>query len=73
MKGVMNMNVTTEPQQTTVQPWISIQEAADLLGVSIATLRRWCRDGVVPTHRLGPRLLRFDTAELLAWAADQPR
>lgn len=67
------MSLSTEPRRTATQPWLSIQEAADLLGVSTATLRRWCRDSIVPVHRLGPRLLRFDRIELLAWASDQTR
>ncbi len=65
------MSVATEPRQA--QPWLSMPEAAELLGVSIATLRRWCRDAVVPVHRLGPRLLRFDAAELQEWAQNQSR
>ncbi len=65
------MAIASEPVRRT--PWISIQAAAELLGVSVPTLRRWCRDGLVPVHRLGPRLLRFDAAELQEWAADQTR
>ncbi|MHB1505289.1 MAG: helix-turn-helix domain-containing protein [Sulfobacillus sp.] len=72
-EGVMAMSVGTEVLSTTVRPWLSMPEAAEMLGVSMATLRRWCRDGVVPVHRLGPRLLRFEAAELRAWATEQTR
>ncbi|MHB1505277.1 MAG: helix-turn-helix domain-containing protein [Sulfobacillus sp.] len=72
-EGVMAMSVATEIPSATVRPWLSMPEAADMLGVSMATLRRWCRDGVVPVHRLGPRLLRFEAVELRAWATEQTR
>lgn len=44
--------------------YLSTAEAAAYLGVSKNTLRSYITKGIVPAHRLGPRLLKFDPAEL---------
>ena len=44
--------------------FLSTAEAAEYLGVSLNTLRRYINKKIVPAHRLGPRLLKFDPAEL---------
>jgi excisionase family DNA binding protein len=46
---------------------LRIEEAARLLGVSSKTIRRWIELEELPAHRLGPRSLRVDEAELRAW------
>lgn len=43
---------------------IGLQEAADYLGVSYRTVRRWVSNGTLTAYRAGPRLLKVDTAEL---------
>ncbi|WP_413784796.1 helix-turn-helix domain-containing protein [Mycolicibacter kumamotonensis] len=42
------------------------KQAAELLGVSEATLRKWVRDGMIPAVRIGKKLLRFDPKDLAA-------
>jgi excisionase family DNA binding protein len=44
--------------------WKSVAEAADYARVSTKTIRRRILDGSLPAHRLGPHLLRIDTADL---------
>ncbi|MEZ0384786.1 helix-turn-helix transcriptional regulator [Mycobacterium sp. pW045] len=44
--------------------YLSTVEAAKYLGVSKNTLRKYVTKGQVPAHRVGERLLKFDTAEL---------
>ncbi|WP_368681670.1 helix-turn-helix domain-containing protein [Mycobacterium intracellulare] len=44
--------------------FLSTAEAAKYLGVSQNTLRRYIHKKIVPAHRLGPRLLKFDPSEL---------
>ena len=42
----------------------TLEQAARWLGVSVRTVRRYIAAGVLTGYRLGPRLLRVDTAEV---------
>lgn len=42
----------------------SLSETADRYGVDIRTIRRWVSDGRLTAYRIGPRVLRFDPAEV---------
>lgn len=47
--------------------WISIDEAADHLGVKVSTIRKWIRnDTDVPARRVG-KLWKFKYSELDSW------
>lgn len=46
---------------------LSPQQAADLLGVHVETLKRWARAGKVPGWRTPGGWWRFSTDELTAW------
>jgi excisionase family DNA binding protein len=41
------MSVAIRPQVVPSAEWLSIREASELVGVSVATLRRWCDAGEV--------------------------
>ena len=41
------MTVAVRPMPTGSAEWLSIREASELVGVSVATLRRWCDAGEV--------------------------
>jgi len=43
---------------------LGITEAAAYLGVSRDTVRRRIADGDLPAHRLGPKLIRINVADL---------
>ena len=45
----------------------SINQAAEHLGVSAMTIRRWIAAGRLSAHRIGPRLIRLDRDELLSF------
>lgn len=45
---------------------ITQDELARRLGVSTHTVARWRRRGLIPSRRLGTRLLRFDYHEVQA-------
>lgn len=47
--------------------WLTSREAAVWLGVSLATIRRWVKDGHLPHWRTPGGQLRFDPGELDAW------
>ena len=49
---------------TTPPAWIPQAEAAEYLGVTDRTLRRYVASGELPAYRLGTRLLRFRQADL---------
>jgi excisionase family DNA binding protein len=48
----------------TRRDWKSTHEAAEYAGVCVRTIRRRILDGSLPAHRMGPRLLRIDRADL---------
>ena len=33
--------------------WLTVEEAADYLQVSVPTVYRWMREGVLPRHKVG--------------------
>jgi excisionase family DNA binding protein len=49
------------------EDWLSLGQAAALVGISADTLRRWADDGLVPVQQIAPgRHRRFRREELLA-------
>jgi excisionase family DNA binding protein len=53
------------PRTTTRQrQWESVASGAAYAQVSTKTIRRRILDGSLPAHRVGPRLLRIDRADL---------
>ncbi len=46
---------------------LTYQEASSRLAVPVDTLYGWVSEGRIPHVRLGPRTVRFETAELDAW------
>lgn len=59
----MNMTDTTE--------WVSLGEAAKILGVHPATVRNWADRGELPFRRTPGGHRRFRRIDLLQWAASQ--
>jgi excisionase family DNA binding protein len=48
------------------EPWVSLEEIAEHLGVSPDTVHRWIRAKKVPAHRVG-RLWKFKVSEVDDW------
>lgn len=47
--------------------WISIEEAANYLGVKIVTIREWIKkQNGIPAHKIG-KLWKFKKSELDEW------
>ena len=44
---------------------LTTQALAERLGVQADTIRRWARNGRIPTYRIGQKTLRFDHAEVI--------
>lgn len=43
---------------------ISINEAAQYVGVSERTIRNWIATGILPAYRYGPRVVRINPGDL---------
>jgi len=52
--------------------WVPIRRAAEILGVSIDTVRRWDKKGLIHSSRLRGRNRYFDVAELDQVNTDKP-
>ena len=48
--------------------WLSLSDAAKLLGVHTSTIRLWSDKGVLPTHRTSGGHRRYRREEMLLWA-----
>ena len=44
--------------------YLTLAEAADLMSVSVKTLRRRIADGTIPAYRCGQRVIRIRVADL---------
>ena len=49
---------------TNTPTWASLDEAAEHLGVTTKTIRRYIARGILPAHRFGPRLIRVRLSDL---------
>jgi excisionase family DNA binding protein len=49
------------------EPLMTIEQAANRLGLSTATLYRWSQAGRFPFIRISPRALRFESAAVEAF------
>lgn len=43
-------------QQTKEEPYLTIEDVSQLLGVSEVTIHKWKKEGKLPFHRLGGRV-----------------
>lgn len=56
--------MTEHSEGGTAMTLITMEEAANTLGVSLRTIRRWIASGQITAYRMGPRLIRVDAAQL---------
>lgn len=53
--------------ETTIEKWVSIDEAAEHLGIKASTLREWIKKKKdIPAHRIG-KMWKFKISELDKW------
>ena len=55
-----------EGREMKPEPWISLEEIAQHLGVSQDTVHRWIRHRGMPAHKVG-RLWKFQITEVNEW------
>ena len=48
------------------EPWVSLEEISNHLGVSQDTVHRWIRNRGMPAHKVG-RLWKFKVTQVDAW------
>jgi excisionase family DNA binding protein len=53
-------------QMTQSEPWVSLEEISQHLGVSQDTVHRWIRNRNMPAHQIG-RLWKFKATEVDQW------
>jgi excisionase family DNA binding protein len=56
--------IADSPRQAMPEGMIDIHAAAELLGCSVATVERWTKKKIIPSHKLG-RLRRYKPSEIL--------
>ncbi len=47
--------------------YISVRELSQYTGLSVHTLYTWVSQGIIPFHKPGGRILRFDKEEIDKW------
>jgi excisionase family DNA binding protein len=57
---------TRRDQMKPSEPWVSLDEIAQHLGVSQDTVHRWIRNRKMPAHQVG-RLWKFKVSEVDHW------
>lgn len=58
-------------EKSTENDWLSLSEAAALLGVHPGTVRNWSNQGVIPFHRTRGGHRRYRRAEIDLWKQSQ--
>lgn len=53
-------------KRPTIPVYLSLDEAADCMSVSVKTIRRWIAAGTVPAYRCGKRAIRIKLEDLEA-------
>ena len=51
---------------------LTTEEVAQRLGASVVTVRKWVRDGQIPSIRVGGRFIRLDWEAVLAAIRSNP-
>lgn len=52
-------------------PLLSVSQAAELIGVSVSTLQRWDRSGVLPALRTPTNQRRYRRSDVLSVVTEQ--
>lgn len=53
-------------EQRVLPVYLSLDEAAECMSVSVKTIRRWIAEGTLPAYRCGKRAIRVKAEDLEA-------
>jgi excisionase family DNA binding protein len=51
-------------ERRAIPVYLSLEEAADCMSVSVKTIRRWIAAGTIPAYRCGKRAIRIKLEDL---------
>jgi excisionase family DNA binding protein len=57
---------------TQVETFLDVGQVAQMLGLSIATIRKWVLTGYIPCKKIG-RAVRFSASEIQGWAESKSK
>jgi len=57
---------------TNVETFLDVGQVAKMLGLSIATIRKWVLTGFIPCKKIG-RAVRFSAPEIESWARSKSK
>lgn len=61
--------MSNEPENTTPEKWVNLEDIAKHLSVSEDTVRTWIKDGKLPFSRAGKRY-KFKISEVDEWVRE---
>lgn len=50
---------------------LSAKEVGEILGITAETVKRWARQGIIPSIRLNVRNVRFSSDAIQQWIVEQ--
>jgi len=50
--------------ESTSRELVDVRQAAERINVSPKTIRKWIRNGTLRAYRVGPSMIRLDTADI---------
>lgn len=59
-------------ERRAIAVYVSLEEAADSMSVSVRTIRRWIAAGTLPAYRCGKRAIRIKLDDLEATPRKMP-
>jgi len=59
-------------KMTNVETFLDVSQVAQMLGLSIATIRKWVLTGFIPCKKIG-RAVRFSASEIESWAKSKSK
>ncbi len=64
MPQLTHIDTSVPGRRGTTPHWVSLEDAAEYMGVHVRTCRRLIADGSISGYRLGKRAIRVDRNEL---------
>jgi excisionase family DNA binding protein len=53
------------------EPLLNVGQVAEMLGLSLATIRKWVLTGSIPYRKIGSKSVRFSAADIRDWTLNK--